>query len=106
MLEAQTGLYNELYGGMFSPTMSDNLRKAITFFEGSLQIWEHVAPRTMKVFCYRHLDDKKSAIQELDGILQLYAHDEDAYLKARKEKDELEASSSSGIGRLVRSILG
>ena len=60
----------------------------------------------MKVFCYRQLGDKKSALQELDYILEHYADDEELYLKARKEKDELETPSSSGIGGLFRSIFG
>lgn len=106
VLKSLSGIYRDSYGGMFSPTMSDEMRSAITFFERSLQISEHIGPRAMKVFCYRQLGDKKSALQELDYILEHYEHHEDAYLKARKEKDELEAPSASGIGRVVRSIFG
>ena len=62
--------------------------------------------RVWKVFCYRQLNDKKRALQELDYILEHHADNEEAYLQARKEKDELETPSSSGIGRILRSIFG
>ena len=100
------GMYYELYPSMFSPSLSGELHKALALFDKSLQLSEQFNARSMKVFCYRQLNDKKRALQELDYIIENYAHDEEAYLQARKEKDEMETSTSSGIGRLFRSIFG
>lgn len=106
MLKVTSSFYHGAYGGILAPTKSDELRAAISLFERSLQMNEYIITRRMKVLCYRQLGDKKSALQELDYILEHYADNEGAYLEARKEKDELEAPSSSGIGKLVRSIFG
>ena len=104
--KAYSGLYYDMYPGMLSPSKYGELNAAIKLFDTALQIREQSNARSMKVFCYRQLGDKKSALQELDYILEHYADDEELYLKARKEKDELETPSSSGIGGLFRSIFG
>jgi hypothetical protein len=106
ILKVQTGLYYSLYPGMFSPTQNSELRTAIILFNKSLQISEQADTRSMKVFCYRQLGDNKSALRELDYIIEHHSDNEKAYLQARKEKDELETPSSPSIGGLLRSIFG
>ncbi len=104
--KAHSGLYYDMYSGMFSPSKESQLRAAITLFDKSLELNDQPNTRSMKVFCYRQLDDKKSALRELDYISEHHADHEEEYLQARKEKDELETPSSSGIGQLFRSLFG
>ena len=106
MFKLQSALYYDFYPGMFSPSKDSELRAAIILFDKSLQISEQANTRSMKVFCYRQLNDTKSALKELNYIIERHSDNEDAYLRARKEKDELETPSSSGIGGLLRSIFG
>lgn len=102
-----SSLYYDMYpGGIFSPSKYGELSAAMKLFDTALQICEQPNARSMKVFCYRQLGDNKNALQELDYILEHYSHDEEVYLKARKEKDELETPASSGIGKFFRSIFG
>ena len=108
MFKICSSWYYDLFPGIFSPSKYGELRAALKLFDQSLQISEQPNTRSMKVFCYRQLGDNESALQELDYILEFYADNEEVYLHARKEKDELEfeTRSSSGIWRLLRSIFG
>lgn len=102
-----SGLYYDMYpGGMFSPSKYGEFSAALKLFDAALRTGERSNIRSMKVFCYRGLGDKTSALRELDYILEHYSDDEEVYLKARKEKDELETPASSSIGKFFRSIFG
>lgn len=70
----------------------------------SLQIYESSSPRFLKVAFYKELGDRVKALLELERILELYSNDEEVYLRARKEKDTLEAIPSPSIGNFLRSI--
>ncbi|MCZ7670432.1 MAG: hypothetical protein M5U34_26365 [Chloroflexi bacterium] len=85
-----SGVHYDIYGGMFSPSLKGELKAALNLYDKSLQLNEHSKTRTMKVFCYRQLKDINSALRELNFIIKHYADDEEVYLAARKEKDELE----------------
>jgi hypothetical protein len=101
-----SGLYYDMYSGMFSPSKESQLSAAIMLFNKSLELNDQPNTRSMKVFCYRQLNDKKSALRELDYILEHHADHEEEYLRARKEKDELKTPSPSGVGQLFRSLFG
>ena len=81
---------------IFTPSSSGELIAATKLFDTALQISDQISTRRMKVHCYRELKDKKSALQEINYILEHYKHDEEVYLEARREKDEIESSMKEG----------
>jgi tetratricopeptide (TPR) repeat protein len=86
------GVYKLLSAGFASGSnifSSGKLIAATKLFDTALQISEQISTRRMKVLCYRQLKDKKSALQEINYILEHYKDDEEVYLEARKEKDEI-----------------
>lgn len=101
-LSIVSGIHYDQYPSIFSPTNHEKLIEAIGQFEKSLEIKESSKTRNMLVFCFRQLGNKARALQEIDNILQIYSYDEDVYFSARRERDELEAKTSSGIGRFFR----
>lgn len=94
--------------GVLSLSMRKEFYDAIKLFDNSLQIHEQPKPRNMKVFCYRQLGDKKNALHELNNLIMYYEDDDEVYLKARQEKDELEETEilETFTGWLSRSIFG
>lgn len=105
LLKMFLGTYHEMYPGVFASSKFSEVSGAITLFDKALQIYEDPLIRFMKVSCYRMLKDKQNALRELDYILEHYAQDENVYLMARKDKDELE-TPTSGISQFFRSIFG
>lgn len=104
VLKLSSGFYHDMYPGIFSPSYSGELREAIVLFDKSLYSKERSNTRFNKVLIYCELNDRDSAIQELDRILNLYSDNEDVYLRARKKKAELAIPASSGLERLARSV--
>lgn len=102
-----SAVYYDLYPSMFSPSKDEELRAAIKHFDDALQIRESPRPRMGKVMCYQDLGDNKSALRELEVILERHKGDEEDYLWARKEKDELEMKmQTSSVGQFVRGLFG
>ena len=65
-----SGIYYDWYSSLLSPSSHGEFYKAIDFFDTALQLHELLKARSMKVHCYRWVNDKESALQELDYILE------------------------------------
>jgi tetratricopeptide (TPR) repeat protein len=87
--------YHRATVAMYEALEMDNARKfdeMIALADDALRHQEQPAYRLMKVFGYRELGRREDALKELDYLLENYADEEAVYLKARKMKDEIEAS--------------
>ncbi len=88
--KTKSAIYYKIYGGVFDPSYIDEFDEAIKLFDKSIEITEASTTRFAKVAVYEIADKKKMAINELEMILEKYIDDEETYIRARKEKDELE----------------